>query len=73
MLDFALGAPNLPAKKNAKNLTLTATDVDRTSGDGSEVSGAGEAVPMAIAGRPDAFKELTAPGLTTLRQRVGSH
>ena len=72
VLDFALGAPTLPAKKNAKNLTLTATDVDWTSGVGPEVTGPGEALLMAIAGRPDALDELTGPGLTTLRQRVGS-
>ena len=36
VLDFALGAPTLPAKKNAKGLTLTATDVDWTSGEGQK-------------------------------------
>ena len=53
VLDFALGAPTLPAKKNAKGLTLTATDVDWTSGEGQEVTGPGEALLMAIAGRPE--------------------
>ena len=51
--DFALGAPTLPAKKNAKGLSLTATDVDWTSGEGQQVIGPGEALLMAIAGRPD--------------------
>lgn len=72
VLDFALGAPTLPAKKNAKGLTLNATDIDWTSGEGPEVSGPGEALLMAFAGRPDALDELTGPGLATLRQRVGS-
>ena len=71
VLNFALGAPTLPAKGNAKGLKLVATDVDWTSGDGPEVSGPGEALLMAIAGRPDALGELSGPGLPTLRQRVG--
>jgi uncharacterized protein (TIGR03083 family) len=71
VLDFALGAPTLPAKRNAKGLRLTATDVDWTSGDGPEVSGPGEAVLMAIAGRPQALGELSGPGVPTLRERVG--
>jgi uncharacterized protein (TIGR03083 family) len=70
VLDFALGAPTLPAKKNAKALKLTATDVDWTTGDGPEVSGPGEAILMAMAGRPDSLDELTGPGLATLRARV---
>lgn len=71
VLNFALGAPTLPAKGNAKGLKLVARDVDWTSGDGPEVSGPGEALLMAIAGRPDALGELSGPGLPTLRQRVG--
>ena len=70
VLDFALGAPTIPAKKNAKALKLTATDLDWTTGDGPEVSGPGEALLMAIAGRPDSLDELTGPGLATLRARV---
>jgi len=41
VLDFALGAPTLPAKRNAKALTLTATDLVWTSGTGPEVNGPG--------------------------------
>ena len=70
MLDFALGAPTLPAKKNAKTLRLTATDVDWSSGDGPEVRGPGEALLMAIAGRAHSLNELTGPGLPTLQARV---
>ena len=72
VLDFALGAPTLPAKKNAKGLRLTATDVDWTAGEGPQVAGPGEALLMTIAGRPDALDELTGTGLSTLRQRVSS-
>jgi len=70
VLDFALGAPTLPAKKNAKGLSLNATDVHWSSGEGQEVTGPGEALLMAIAGRPAALDELSGPGLATLKQRV---
>jgi uncharacterized protein (TIGR03083 family) len=72
VIDFALRAPTLPAKKNAQGLKLTATDVAWSTGDGPEVSGPGEAVLMAVAGRPQALNELAGPGLNTLRRRVGS-
>lgn len=70
VLDFALTAPTLPAKKNAKGLRLAATDVNWTTGDGPDVNGPGEALLMAIAGRPHALDELSGPGLPTLRQRL---
>jgi uncharacterized protein (TIGR03083 family) len=70
VLDFALTAPTLPAKKNAKGLRLTATDVDWSSGAGPEVRGPGEALLMAIAGRAPSLNELTGPGLPTLQARV---
>ena len=70
VLDFALGAPTLPAKKNAKDLSLNATDVGWSSGQGQEVTGPGEALLMTVAGRPVALDELSGPGLTTLKQRV---
>ena len=69
-LTFSLGAPTLPSRGNAKGLRLAATDVDWTTGDGPEVTGTGEALLMAVAGRPDALRELSGPGLTTLRGRV---
>ena len=52
-LTFSLGAPTLPTKGNVKGLKLVATDVDWTVGDGPEVTGPGEALLMAAAGRPD--------------------
>ena len=70
VLDFALGAPTLPARRNAKGLKLTATDVSWTAGDGPAVNGPGEALLMAVAGRRQALEELDGPGLSTLRQRV---
>jgi uncharacterized protein (TIGR03083 family) len=70
-LSFALGAPTLPAKKNAKGLRLVALDLDWTTGDGPEVNGPGEALLMAMTGRRDALDELGGPGLATLRHRLG--
>jgi uncharacterized protein (TIGR03083 family) len=70
VLDFSLAAPTLPSKSNRRGLKLTATDVDWTSGDGNEVTGTGEALLMAVAGRPAALDELEGDGLATLRSRV---
>lgn len=71
VLDFALTAPTLPAKNNAKGLRLVATDLDWTVGEGPEVTGTGEALLMSVTGRPQALDELTGGGLSTLRERVG--
>lgn len=70
VLDFSLKAPTLPARRNAKGLRLAATDVDWATGDGPEVRGPGEALLMAVAGRPVALDDLAGPGLETLRRRV---
>lgn len=70
VLTFALRAPTLPSKGNAKGLACKATDVDWTSGDGPEVCGPGEALLMALAGRRRALNELHGAGLPTLRGRV---
>ncbi len=70
VLDFALVAPTLPAKRNAKGLKLTATDVAWTSGTGAEVDGPGESLLMALAGRRHSLDELSGPGVPTLRTRV---
>jgi uncharacterized protein (TIGR03083 family) len=69
-LDFARGAPTLPVKKNARGLRLVATDVDWSTGAGPEVVGPGEALLMALAGRPQALNELDGAGLVTLSSRV---
>lgn len=71
VLKFALGAPTLPAKKHAKGLTLTATDVDWSRGNGPSVSGPGEALLMAVTGRRQALDDLSGPGLSTLSERLG--
>ena len=47
-----------------------ATDVDWTVGDGPVVTGPGEALLMAAAGRAAALADLSGDGLPTLRERV---
>ena len=54
----------------AKDLRIEATDVDFTHGDGPIVSGTGEALLLALAGRQAVLDELDGDGLTTLRARV---
>lgn len=71
VLNFAAGAPTLPAKNNITGLTLNATDVAWSRGEGPEVNGPGEALLMAVSGRRTALDELDGPGLETLRSRVG--
>jgi uncharacterized protein (TIGR03083 family) len=70
VLDFSLGAPTLPSKRNSKGLRLTATDLSWSRGDGPEVSGPGEALLMAVAGRPDALDQLTGEGASVLADRI---
>ena len=69
-LNVALRAPVLPARRNAKGLRLRATDVDWMIGDGPEVTGTGEALLVAMTGRPIALVHLDGPGVDTLRRRL---
>ena len=71
-LDTARTAPTLNAAARIRGLTLSATDLDWTTGDGPLVEGAGESLLMAIAGRPQATTELTGPGVTILTERISN-
>lgn len=62
--------PRLGAGRRIRGLRLRATDVDWTHGEGPEVSGPGEALLLAMTGRPAALADLDGPGLTTLAGRV---
>ncbi|WP_319455021.1 MULTISPECIES: maleylpyruvate isomerase family mycothiol-dependent enzyme [unclassified Mycobacterium] len=62
--------PRLGAGRRIRGLRLTATDVAWQHGDGPEVSGTGEALLMAMTGRPDAVNELDGPGQATLAGRI---
>jgi len=65
-------SPMFNPKKNVAGLTLRATDIDWTAGDGPEVHGPGEALVMAGAGRRAAVADLSGPGLATLCSRIGA-
>ncbi len=69
-LRFAPGAPPIGAAKRIRGLRLAATDVDWSTGDGPTVEGPGEALLMAMAGRPAALPELSGPGKATLADRI---
>lgn len=71
VLEFALMAPPLPARRNVRGLRLVATDLGWSHGNGAEVTGPGEALLMAVCGRADALPELVGPGLGALESRVG--
>jgi uncharacterized protein (TIGR03083 family) len=71
-LDFSLRAPLLPSKKNAAGIRAVATDIDWQHGDGPEIRGTGEALIMALAGRPDALDELGGPGVAALNRRIST-
>jgi uncharacterized protein (TIGR03083 family) len=57
------------ANKRSKGLRFEATDVDWSWGDGPTVSGAGEAILLALTGRPAGRSELSGEGLATLASR----
>jgi uncharacterized protein (TIGR03083 family) len=62
--------PRLGAGSRIRGLRLRATDVNWLHGKGTEVSGTGEALMMAMAGRPAALADLAGPGLATLTARL---
>lgn len=70
VLPFALRAPTIPGRKLSRGLTLRATDLDWSAGTGPEVAGPGEALLMAVAGRPAALSDLTGDGTSILARRL---
>jgi uncharacterized protein (TIGR03083 family) len=70
ILDYAVFAPPIRAAPRIRGLRLVATDLDWSRGEGPEVTGAGESLLMAAAGRPEALAELDGPGQATLAARV---
>ena len=62
--------PRLGAGRRIRGLGLRATDVEWAHGDGPEVTGPGEALLLAMTGRPAALADLEGPGLATLAARV---
>ena len=72
VLGLVPGNPRLGAGGRIRGLQLRATDVDWEHGRGPEVSGSGEALLMAMSGRPAALADLAGPGQGTLAARLGS-
>ncbi|MEJ2885266.1 maleylpyruvate isomerase family mycothiol-dependent enzyme [Actinomycetospora aeridis] len=70
ILDFAMIAPPIHVAPRIRGLRLRATDLDWSHGKGAEVTGPGEALLMAAAGRADALDELDGPGQGTLAARL---
>jgi uncharacterized protein (TIGR03083 family) len=58
-------------RRRGRGLHLVVTDIDWSTGTGPEVAGPGAALLLAIAGRTDALRDLTGPGLPLLATRVG--
>jgi uncharacterized protein (TIGR03083 family) len=71
VLGLVPGNPRLGAGRRIRGLRLRATDIDWVHGRGPEVSGSGEALLMAMAGRPAALADLAGPGHATLAARLG--
>ncbi|MFC4946188.1 maleylpyruvate isomerase family mycothiol-dependent enzyme [Pseudonocardia sp. GCM10023141] len=71
-LPFACTARPIGASKRVEGLTLTATDLDWTTGTGPNVEGSAEALIMAVAGRREALAELSGPGQPILADRIGA-
>lgn len=69
-LAFLPRARVLPSPGNLRGIRAVATDVDWSHGSGPEVRGPGEALLLALAGRPAALPELSGPGLAVLAARV---
>jgi uncharacterized protein (TIGR03083 family) len=69
-LDFSAWAPRILGGLRVRGLRLVATDLDWTHSNGPEVQGSGEALLMAMAGRPAALRDLDGPGKAKLAQRL---
>jgi uncharacterized protein (TIGR03083 family) len=70
VLGLVPGNPRIGAGRRIRGLRLRANDIDWTHGRGPEVTGPGEALLMAMAGRPAALADLDGPGLPTLAKRL---
>lgn len=70
VLPLVPGNPRLGAGRRIRGLRLRANDIDWAHGRGPEVTGPGEALLMAMAGRPAALADLDGPGLPTLAKRL---
>lgn len=70
VLGLVPGNPRLGAGRRIRGLRLRATDLDWAHGRGPAVTGPGEALLMAMTGRPAALADLDGPGLPILAARL---
>jgi len=70
VLEYALYAPAVRGAWRARGVRLMATDVDWSHGSGQDVRGPGEALLMAMAGRPCALDDLSGPGKPKLAKNI---
>jgi uncharacterized protein (TIGR03083 family) len=70
VLSLVPGNPRLGAGRRIRGLQLRATDIDWAHGRGPEITGPGEALLMAMAGRRSAVADLSGPGCATLAARL---
>lgn len=70
VLELVPGNPRLGAGRRIRGLRLRAIDIDWEHGRGPDVTGPGEALLMAMSGRPAALADLEGPGLNTLAARL---
>jgi uncharacterized protein (TIGR03083 family) len=61
--------PFTSPRRRMRGLRFVATDVGWSTGDGPEVRGKGEAIALAMAGRPVVLDELEGDGVDLLRRR----
>jgi uncharacterized protein (TIGR03083 family) len=71
ILPLVPGNPRLGAGRRIRGLRLRATDVEWTHGAGPDVTGPGEALLLAMTGRPAALADLDGPGVAKLGRRLG--
>ena len=62
----------IPGAQRMSGLRLRATDLDWTAGEGPEVAGPGEALLVALGGRPAALADLEGEGLEILAGRIAA-
>ncbi|MCV7153029.1 maleylpyruvate isomerase family mycothiol-dependent enzyme [Mycolicibacterium pyrenivorans] len=70
VLQLMRGNPRLGVPWRIRGLRLRADDIDWSTGSGPEVVGPGEALLLAMAGRPAVLGELSGDGLTVLASRL---
>lgn len=70
VLHDALLSPELPARRLARGVRLSPSDLDWSHGSGPEIAGPAEAVLMAITGRASALGDLRGPGVSVVAGRL---